>query len=110
MAAPKGFQDKVSLIWSVADILRGDFKPHEYGQTILPFVVLRRLECALEKTKDNVISKSKSLEGKINDMIEVISPLGMVEEERGGVPGWGKNPLIPTQRERWLVRWKQGGS
>ena len=27
----------------------------------------------------------------------------MVEEERGGVPGWGENPLIPTQRERWLT-------
>jgi type I restriction enzyme M protein len=73
MAAPKGFQDKVSLIWSVADILRGDFKPHEYGQTILPFVVLRRLECALEKTKDKVIAKSKSLEGKINDLETILN-------------------------------------
>jgi type I restriction enzyme M protein len=73
MSEPKGFQDKVSLIWSVADILRGDFKPHEYGQTILPFVVLRRLECALEKTKDKVISKSKSLEGKINDLETILN-------------------------------------
>jgi type I restriction enzyme M protein len=73
MASPKGFQDKVSLIWSIADILRGDFKPHEYGQTILPFVVLRRLECALEKTKDKVISKSKSLEGKINDLETILN-------------------------------------
>jgi type I restriction enzyme M protein len=73
MSAPKGFQDKVSLIWSVADILRGDFKPHEYGQTILPFVVLRRLECALEKTKDKVISKSKSLQSKINDLETILN-------------------------------------
>ena len=73
MSEPKGFQDKVSLIWSVADILRGDFKPHEYGQTILPFVVLRRLECALEKTKEKVISKSKSLEGKINDLETILN-------------------------------------
>ena len=73
MSRPKGFQDKVSLIWSVADILRGDFKPHEYGQTILPFVVLRRLECALEKTKEKVISKSKSLEGKINDLETILN-------------------------------------
>lgn len=73
MTQPKGFQDKVSLIWSVADILRGDFKPHEYGQTILPFVVLRRLECALEKTKEKVISKSKSLEGKINDLETILN-------------------------------------
>jgi type I restriction enzyme M protein len=73
MSQPKGFQDKVSLIWSVADILRGDFKPHEYGQTILPFVVLRRLECALEKTKDKVIAKSKSLEGKINELETILN-------------------------------------
>jgi len=73
MSQPKGFQDKVSLIWSVADILRGDFKPHEYGQTILPFVVLRRLECALEKTKDKVIAKSRSLEGKINDLETILN-------------------------------------
>ena len=73
MSQPKGFQDKVSLIWSVADILRGDFKPHEYGQTILPFVVLRRLECALDKTKDKVITKSKSLEGKINDLETILN-------------------------------------
>ena len=73
MSQPKGFQDKVSLIWSVADILRGDFKPHEYGQTILPFVVLRRLECTLEKTKDKVIAKSKSLEGKINDLETILN-------------------------------------
>ncbi len=73
MSQPKGFQDKVSLIWAVADILRGDFKPHEYGQTILPFVVLRRLECALEHTKDNVIAKSKSLEGKIKDLETILN-------------------------------------
>jgi type I restriction enzyme M protein len=61
MAAPKGFQDKVSFVWAVADLLRGDFKPHEYGQVILPFVVLRRLECALEKNKDAVIERHKKL-------------------------------------------------
>jgi type I restriction enzyme M protein len=63
MAAPKGFQDKVAFVWAVADLLRGDFKPHEYGQVILPFVVLRRLECALEKNKDLVIERNKKLGG-----------------------------------------------
>jgi type I restriction enzyme M protein len=63
MAAPKGFQDKISFVWAVADLLRGDFKPHEYGQVILPFVVLRRLECALEKNKDAVIERNKKLAG-----------------------------------------------
>jgi type I restriction enzyme M protein len=63
MAEPKGFQDKVSFVWAVADLLRGDFKPHEYGQVILPFVVLRRLECALERNKDAVIERNKKLGG-----------------------------------------------
>ncbi|WP_055481329.1 type I restriction-modification system subunit M [Sphaerimonospora mesophila] len=40
--------------WAVADLLRGDFKRHEYGQVILPFTVLRRLECVLEPTRDKV--------------------------------------------------------
>lgn len=72
MAAPTGFQDKVSLIWSIADILRGDFKPHEYGSIILPFVVLRRLECALESTKADVIKQAASLAGKIENVEPVL--------------------------------------
>jgi type I restriction enzyme M protein len=44
-----------SFIWSVADLLRGDYKPHEYGRVILPFTVLRRLDCALEPTKAAVL-------------------------------------------------------
>ncbi len=44
-----------SLIWSVADLLRGDFKQSEYGRVILPFTVLRRLDCVLEPTKDAVL-------------------------------------------------------
>ena len=46
-------QNLSSLIWSTADdILRGLFKPSEYGRIILPFVVLRRLDCVLEPQKD----------------------------------------------------------
>ncbi len=72
MAQPNGFEDKVSLIWSIADILRGDFKPHEYGSIILPFVVLRRLECALDETKDAVIKEAIKLEGKIDNVEPVL--------------------------------------
>ncbi|BDY04687.1 restriction endonuclease subunit M [Ferrimonas sp. YFM] len=43
------------LIWSVADLLRGDFKQSQYGRIILPFTVLRRLECVLAPTKDKVL-------------------------------------------------------
>ena len=44
-----------ALIWSVADLLRGDFKQSEYGRVILPFTVLRRLDCVLAPTKDQVV-------------------------------------------------------
>lgn len=46
-----------SLIWSVADLLRGDFKQSDYGKIILPFTVLRRLDCVLEKTKTAVVAE-----------------------------------------------------
>jgi len=40
-----------SFLWSIAELLRGDFKQSEYGKVVLPFVVLRRLDCILEETK-----------------------------------------------------------
>ncbi len=46
-----------SLIWSVADLLRGDFKQSEYGRVILPFTVLRRLDCVLAPTKAAVLKE-----------------------------------------------------
>jgi type I restriction enzyme M protein len=46
-----------SFIWSVADLLRGDYKQSEYGRVILPFTVLRRLDCVLEPTKDSVLKE-----------------------------------------------------
>lgn len=50
-----------SFVWSIAEILRGDFKQSEYGKVILPFVVLRRLDCILEDTKQAVLEAEKSL-------------------------------------------------
>ena len=46
-----------SFIWSVADLLRGDYKQSEYGKVILPFTVLRRMDCVLEKTKQGVLAE-----------------------------------------------------
>jgi len=48
-----------SFIWSVADLLRGDYKQSEYGKVILPFTVLRRLDCVLEATKPAVLAEKK---------------------------------------------------
>lgn len=46
-----------SFIWSVADLLRGDYKQSEYGKVILPFTILRRLDCVLESTKSAVLAE-----------------------------------------------------
>ena len=50
-----------SFVWSIAELLRGDFKQSEYRKIILPFVVLRRLDCLLEKSKPAVLEKAASL-------------------------------------------------
>lgn len=55
-------QNLSSFIWSVADLLRGDYKQSEYGRVILPFTVLRRLDCVLEPTKEAVLSEKKKRE------------------------------------------------
>src|SRR5689334_15295390 len=55
MTTPLGFEDKVAFVWKVADKLRGHFKAHEYGQVMLPLLVLRRLDCVLEETKPAVL-------------------------------------------------------
>jgi len=57
------FGDKVSFIWSVADLLRGPYRPNQYKDVMLPMTVLRRLDCVLEPTKDKVHAKLKTLEG-----------------------------------------------
>ena len=54
------FSEHVSFIWSVADLLRGDYKQSEYGRVILPFTVLRRLDQVLEPTRDAVRQAAES--------------------------------------------------
>ena len=55
------FQDKLAFIWSIAELLRGDFRQSDYGKVILPFTVLRRLDCLLDNTKEQVLQKASNL-------------------------------------------------
>ncbi|MEM7481091.1 MAG: class I SAM-dependent DNA methyltransferase [Acidobacteriota bacterium] len=57
------FSQTAAYIWSLADLLRGDFKQSQYGRIILPFTILRRLECVLEARKPNVLAEVAKLEG-----------------------------------------------
>lgn len=56
------FSQTAAFIWSVADLLRGDFKQSQYGRVILPFTLLRRLECVLEPSKDAVVAEHERIQ------------------------------------------------
>lgn len=56
-----------AFVWSVAELLRGDFKQSEYGKIILPLVVLRRLDCIREESKAAVLEMAASLPEDLDD-------------------------------------------
>ncbi len=56
-------QNFASFIWNIADLLLGRFRPSEYGRIVLPFTVLRRLECVLEPTREQVLSRYEAIKG-----------------------------------------------
>ncbi|MFB6182101.1 MAG: N-6 DNA methylase, partial [Candidatus Magasanikbacteria bacterium] len=58
----KNFQQKVNFIWELADLLRGDYKQHEYQDIILPLTVLKRLDDVLDPTKEKVLKRKEELE------------------------------------------------
>lgn len=66
------FSQTAAFIWSVADLLRGDFKQSQYGRVILPFTVLRRLECVLEPTKKKVLDEYKAIKKKSEEFQDKI--------------------------------------
>ncbi|HDJ4871889.1 TPA: SAM-dependent DNA methyltransferase [Staphylococcus aureus] len=61
-------QKQANLIWNVADILRGLYKPHEYGKVILPMTVIKRLHDTLLKTRDKVLKTAENTQS-INDVM-----------------------------------------
>jgi len=76
------FREKANFIWQVADdILRGAFKAHEYGDVILPFVVLRRLDLVLEPKKDAVIKQFD----KFKDSLDEERMIPVLRQAAGGI-------------------------
>ncbi|NTS78706.1 SAM-dependent DNA methyltransferase [Catenovulum sp. SM1970] len=91
MTTNTNFSQTAAFIWSVADLLRGDFKQSQYGRVILPFTLLRRLECVLEDSKDNVIAQVPKVEQMSQTLVAS-----------------GKDPLDETQKEKMLLRATNG--
>jgi type I restriction enzyme M protein len=61
-------RNHAAFIWSVADLLRGDYKRSEYGKVILPLTVLRRLDGVLAPTKQYVLAKHQQLQGRLSNV------------------------------------------
>jgi len=66
------FSATAANIWAVADLLRGDFKQSQYGRVILPFTLLRRLECVLEPSKAAVLEAAKKYESMGDAAVPII--------------------------------------
>jgi type I restriction enzyme M protein len=65
-------KNHAAFIWSVADLLRGDYKQSEYGKVILPLTVIRRLDCVLAPTKEKVLQRHHQLSDKIDNLEPVL--------------------------------------
>jgi type I restriction enzyme M protein len=61
-----------TLIWNIAELLRGPFQPNQYGDVILPFTILRRLDCILEPTKSAVIDEYEKAQAQKIDPAVVV--------------------------------------
>ena len=66
------FGDKVSFIWSIADLIRDTFKRGKYQDVILPFTVLRRLDCVLEPTKEEVLAAYHHYKDKLDNLAPLL--------------------------------------
>lgn len=68
------FQGLSNFIWSVADLLRGPYRPPQYERVMLPMTVLRRFDCVLEPTKEAVIKRWHALQdGKVSNLDRILN-------------------------------------
>jgi type I restriction enzyme M protein len=81
-----GKTNLADLIWRTAELLRGAFREPEYRRVILPFTVLRRLDCLLDPTKEKVLAKHKEIAPKNYDLRVFLAPIT-------GYPFWNHSPL-----------------
>ena len=70
----ENFSEQVNLIWSIAELLRGPYRPNQYKDVMLPMIVLRRLDCVLEPTKKDVLKTYESMkDGKVKNLEPILN-------------------------------------
>ena len=92
------YQELANLVWNVADdVLRGLFKPHEYGDITLPFLVLRRLDCILDEggRKEKAINTYNQYNGKVSE--DMLPPIILREDRHQFLQHL---PIRPISTER----------
>lgn len=67
MSLSANVSEKAALIWAIADKLTGVYKPHEYGEVILPLTVIRRFDCILAATNDRLKGENDALRSELKD-------------------------------------------
>lgn len=72
-------RNHAAFIWSVADLLRGDYKRSEYGKVILPLTVLRRLDGVLAPTKQRVLERHGQLRDRLTNVGPVLTGITGVQ-------------------------------
>jgi len=80
------FQEKISFIWELADLLRGVYKRNEYQKVILPFTVLKRFDCVLNESKKAVLETYNRYKGQFENMEPVL--LNAVRDRNGNPLGF----------------------
>ncbi|KWV67388.1 type I restriction-modification system subunit M [Pseudomonas paracarnis] len=99
-----------AFLWSIADLLRGDFKQSQYGRIILPFTLLRRMECVLAPNKDAVVREFYAQEGRPDTVRDMF-----MQRAAGGQQFFNASPLTlatlsDTQTADDLMRYVQAFS
>ncbi len=79
LMAKDTINNHAAFIWSVADLLRGDYKQSEYGRVVLPFTVLRRLDCVLAPVKDDMLAVHHQVKDKLGNFGPVLDRLTEIE-------------------------------
>lgn len=110
MAIAAGINNHAGLIWAIADLLRGDYKPAEYQKVILPLVLLRRLDCVLEPTKQRVMERAATAS---------VQNLGWLLKDITGIDVYNTSPLtmkrvledpnnVAAHLQAWIAGFDEG--
>ena len=65
--------EHANLIWQIADLLRGPYRPPQYERVMLPMTVLRRFDCVIARTKAKVLAEYGEAQGRKSEMMDAIT-------------------------------------